>query len=409
LIELLYGKKSVKIKLENKFDTITIPNTEKSISEKNFKEKLLIFFKEAKYDFTKIAIVIADKTRKCDYAEDLPVLVNTLESLGAEHDSITFYIAYGTHPLQTESESLESYGEIFNKYKFIHHDCTKKEVFKFFGKTRRGTDIAYRKDILNSTFRITFGVLSHHYFAGFGGGRKLIFPGLGYKHSIYNNHSLFLDKTNDRLHKNCQPGILKENPLAEDLKEATDLLKINLSIHGIINTKSEVIDLILGKTYADFEQACKKHEETTSFKIKKRYDTVIASCGGFPKDINFIQVHKSIHYASDFVKDGGKLYLFAECRDGIGSETFLPWFEEKSFKAAFEKLKKNYSGNGGTALSLMTIEKRITINLYTELNDKICKKIGITKIKNPNLSKAVKAGQNVLIIPTASITVKTKQ
>ena len=406
MIELLYGKRSINIQLEKKFDILTIPDSKKIVSEKNFKNKLLTFFNETKYDFTKIAIIVADKTRKCNYDIYLPILVDTLKFLGAEHASITFYIAYGTHPPQKESESLVSYGKIFNEYKFIHHDCCEKEDFKFFGKTQRGTDIAFRKDILDSTFRITFGALSHHYFAGYGGGRKLVFPGLGYKHSIYNNHSLFLDKPNNRLHKNCQPGILKGNPLAEDLKEATDPLKIDLSIHGIINSRADVIDLILGKTYSDFEKACEIHAEKTSFKTDRQYDTVIASCGGFPKDINFIQVHKSIHYASGFVKDGGKLYLFAECRDGIGSETFLPWFEEKSFKDAFEKLKYNYSGNGGTALSLMTKEKRISINLYTELDNNICEKIGITKINNPNISKAAANGGNILVIPFASMTVK---
>lgn len=406
MIELLYGEKSINIQLANKFDIITISDSKKLISKKIFKNKLLNFFKETEYNFTKVAIIVADKTRKCDYDIYLPLLVNTLESLGVEHNNITFYIAYGTHPPQKESESLVSYGEIFKKYKFIHHDCSKREDFKFFGKTPRGTDIAFRKDILNATFRITFGALSHHYFAGYGGGRKLVFPGVGYKHSIYNNHSLFLDKCNKRLHNKCQPGILKDNPLAEDLKEATDPLNIDLSIHGIINSGTNVSDLILGKTYSDFEEACKIHAITTSFKTDKQYDIVIASCGGFPKDINFIQVHKSIHYASGFVKDGGKLYMFAECRDGIGSKTFLPWFEEKSFKDAFEKLKYKYSGNGGTALSLMTKEKRISINLYTELDENICKKIGITKIKNPDLSKTVADGENILVIPFASMTVK---
>ena len=406
LIELLYGTETINLNIDNDFDVLAISDSEKRISETIFKENLLSFFNKTEYDFTEITIIVSDKTRKCDYDVYLPVLVNTLESLGAVHDCITFYIAYGTHPPQSETESLVSYGEIFKSYKFVHHDCRNKEIFSFFGESRRGTEIAYRKDFLNSSFKISFGSLSHHYFAGYGGGRKLVFPGLGYQYSIYNNHSLFLVKENQRLCPDCQAGILKNNPLADDLKEVTDSIKIDLSIHGILDSHAEVTDLILGKDYSDFEAACEIHAETTEFETDRLYDTVVASCGGYPKDINFIQVHKSIHYASDFVKDGGELYLFAECRDGIGSETFIPWFEEESFKDAFEKLSDNYSGNGGTALSLMTKEKRISINLLTDLDDELCKKIGINKLNEVDLNEINLLDKSILVIPNASMAVK---
>ena len=38
---------------------------------------------------------------------------------------------------------------------------------------------------------------------------------------------------------------------------------------------------------------------------QEAYDLVVASAGGYPKDINYIQAHKSIHNAASFVKDGG--------------------------------------------------------------------------------------------------------
>jgi lactate racemase len=405
-IELLYGSKAIDLKLDNDFDVIKIIDSVKETSKEIFKNKLLSFFNELEYDLADIAIVIADKTRACDYKIYLPVLVDTLESLGAKSEAITFYIAYGTHPPQLDSESLTVYGDIFDKYKFIHHDCSNKDDFEFFGKTSQETEIAYRKDVLKSTFKITFGALSHHYFAGFGGGRKLIFPGLGYKNSIYSNHSLFLDKENKMLEANCQPGILKNNPLADDLKEVTSKMKIDLSIHGILDSHSKVLDLILGNCYTDFEKACELHSKTTAFKVDKLYDIVIASCGGFPKDINFIQTHKSVHYAAMFLKDGGELYLLAECRDQIGSKTFLPWFEYDSFEETFDNLKDNYSGNGGTALALMTKAKRISIKLITDLSDNICKKIGIMKLQKSDLNNINTNNKNILVIPNASMSVK---
>lgn len=405
-MKLKYGKEYVDIKLNDKFDILNIEDPKTNISDEMFKEKLLTFLEGKTLNLGTVGVVLADKTRACDYKKYLPILIDTLKSFGAKDENIIFYIAYGTHSQQSDSESLQLYGNTFNNYKFIHHDCNNREDFYFFGTTPKGTEIAYRKDFFDSTFKITFGALSHHYFAGFGGGRKLLFPGLGYRNSIYNNHALFLDKKDKKLQINCQPGLLKNNPLADDLREATSKIDVDLSIHGILNSKGSVSDLILGTNYTDFENACEIYKKTTAFKVDKKYDLVIGSSGGYPKDINLIQMHKSIHYASMFVKDGGELYLIGECRDQVGSKTFLPWFKENSFENSFDKLSDQYSGNGGTALSLMTKLRRISIYLITDLSDDICRKIGVIKSNPTELNNLNINEKETLIIPNASMTVK---
>ena len=405
-MKLKYGKEYVDITLNDKFDILNIEDPKTNISDETFKEKLLTFLEGKTLNLDTIGVILADKTRACDYKRCLPILINSLKSFGTNDKNITFYIAYGTHSKQKDNESLQLYGNTFNNYKFIHHDCNNREDFYFLGKTSKGTEIAYRKDFFDSTFKITFGALSHHYFAGFGGGRKLIFPGLGYRDSIYNNHSLFLDKKDTTLQINCQPGLLKNNPLADDLREATSKIDVDLSIHGILNSKGAVSDLILGENYIDFENACEIYKKTKAFKVDKKYDLVIGSSGGYPKDINLIQMHKSIHYASMFVKDGGELYLIGECRDQVGSKTFLPWFKENSFEKSFKKLSDQYSGNGGTALSLMTKLSRISIYLITDLSDDTCRKIGVIKSNTTELNNLDINEKETLIIPNASMTVK---
>jgi nickel-dependent lactate racemase len=110
----------------------------------------------------------------------------------------------------------------------------------------------------------------------------------------------------------------------------------------------------------------------------KPVNTVIASCGGYPKDINFIQAHKTIHNSAAFVRDGGLLVVFAECPDGIGSQTFLPWFGT-GYAAAFARLAERYEGNGGTALAMQTKTARIRICLVTALDRTTCQRIGCDK------------------------------
>ncbi|MCP4671792.1 MAG: DUF2088 domain-containing protein [Desulfobacula sp.] len=330
-----------------------------------------------------------------------------------QKQQIKFFIAYGTHARQSDEECFNAYGDTYKNHEFIHHDSDDKNLFTYLGKTDRGTKIHIRKDILASDLIITFGALSHHYFAGYGGGRKLLFPGLGYKPDIYQNHGLFLNKKLKKLESGCRPGNLDNNPLADDLKQIDDAVKTQrISIHGILNSSARVCRLIVGKTYNDFLKACNvldlhyriRKKDTNKTRIQKQYNLVIASCGGFPKDINFIQAHKAINNAAMFVKDKGSLIIIAKCLDGLGSDTFLEYFELQNFSRAFSCLKDNYRGNGGTALSMMEKTQRINIFIKTALDDKTCRKIGIKKIEMAMMQTMINDFQgNVAVMDNASL------
>ncbi|MDM8537793.1 lactate racemase domain-containing protein, partial [Desulfobacterales bacterium HSG17] len=325
---------------------------------------------------------------------------------GVSPDNISIYIAYGTHLPQNDDESCRAYGKLYKKYRFIHHDSTDKSVFITKGHTSRGTPIMLRRDIADAGFLITFGAVSHHYFAGYGGGRKLIFPGLGFCKSIYKNHGLFLDQEIQTLAPLCQPGIIQGNPLAEDLAEFESFCPADMAIHGILNSSGEVCDLLVGSGKEHFHNACAEHGKNCEINDNRKYDLVLASCGGYPKDINFIQAHKAVHNAAKFVKDGGQLIILAQCRDSIGSKTFLPWFNAGGFKPAFDRLVQNYQGNGGTALSMMSKTDRINISMITELPDTAAEAINVQKLSFEQAVKMVKNFKDSLaVIPSAALLV----
>jgi nickel-dependent lactate racemase len=302
---------------------------------------------------------------------------------------------------------LNSYGDLYKQFSFVHHDCNDTSLFEPLGLTSSGTPVFLRKDLLNSTLLITFGSISHHYFAGYGGGRKLIFPGLAQKSAVYHNHGLFLDRQNKSLATGCQPGNLNGNPLAEDLKEIDWFSPLKISIHGILNASGKVCSLIAGDSYGDFLEACKVHDSFYRFGGTDQYDLVIASSGGYPKDINFIQAHKSVHHASAFVRDGGMLIMLSECIDQIGSNYFMKYLEAGSFEAAFSMLEQNYEGNGGTALSMMLKTKRIRISMVTALDEGSCKTLGVAKIGAEEVQNMIdKEKGTIAVIRNASMLVK---
>jgi nickel-dependent lactate racemase len=405
-----YGTERLELSLPPSSQSLQLAEPKKVITPVLFKNRLDDFLRQNPLDLSSPVLVLADKTRLCGYPEYLPLLLNGLEQHGMDPAKLKIIISYGTHPRQTDEECRQTYGEMYDHSSFIHHDC-QFDGFIELGHTGRGTPIRFRRDILEASAIITMGAVSHHYFAGYGGGRKLIFPGCGERDAIYKNHGLYLDGAEGAIAEGCRPGLLAGNPLAEDLFEIEEKLPADLALHGILDSHGDLCDLLLGKGRESFLEACDLHGKNCEI-TSSSFDIVVASCGGYPKDINFIQSHKAVHNAAMFVRDGGLLLVYGKCRDGIGSKTFLPWFEMGSFDAAFNELSRQYQGNGGTALAMMTKLQRLRIGMVTSLDDETCKLIGMEHWTHDRVSAYFGdqvGNETIAFIPNASLTVKKNE
>ena len=404
-VELRYGEQSLAVTVPAEADLLTPVEPMHQVERNNFIGELSAMLPSPMPDGP-IAIVVADKTRLCDYPRVLPWLTELLLAHGARPEHLRFYIAYGTHARQTDAESLEAYGPLYDRYPFIHHESVDTGQFVELGRTRRGTPVRIRRDLTEARLIITVGAISHHYFAGYGGGRKLLFPGLGEQEAIYLNHSLFLDANVGTLAHACRPGQLDQNPVAMDLEEINRFLPAYLSIHGLLNSYGQVIALRCGSNYGHFLEACSQHDHYFRSKIQHRYPLVLASAGGYPKDINFIQAHKAINNSAAFVDDGGQLIMLAQCRDSVGSTTLLPYFDMANREIAFAALLTRYSGNGGTALSMMAKNERIDIALVTDLDETVCNRIGVRRMSLQQAEQIVHHQSRVAIIPNSSMLIR---
>src|SRR5512136_1971905 len=62
--------------------------------------------------------------------------------------------------------------------------------------------------------------------------------------------------------------------------------------------------------------------------VPRRADLVIASPGGYPKDIDLYQSQKAIEAATQIVEPGRNVLVTARCQEGSGSELFETWMQE---------------------------------------------------------------------------------
>lgn len=404
VLAMKYGSRDITLTLQKNTTRLSHSEPPSSINPDIFRGLLAAEpdFREA--DISDVGIVVADKTRLCQYPVYLPLLTGYLVESGIRPSGITFYIAYGTHSRQTEQECMESYGETYKRFRFVHPDSRAVEHYQTLGTTTRGTSARIYSELYRHDLLISFGAILHHYFAGYGGGRKLLFPGLGAYESILENHRLFLDFESHSMASGCRSGQLDHNPLALDLEEINEMLPPRLELYAILNSRKQVCEIHSGTTYEHFREVCRRYDRYFRSDEEQQYDLVVASAGGYPKDINFIQAHKSIHNAASFVKNGGKLVIFAECRDGTGNPDILDIFSWGGREAIFDRLRAGYLNNAGTVVAMLEKTERMEIRMVTSLSEKEVKLMGANKCSSDDVQKMIDTeGGSVAVLENAGM------
>ncbi len=223
---------------------------------------------------------------------------------------------------------------------------------------------------------IATGTASFHYFAGYGGGRKVIVPGLAGRDTCYATHFRVFREGKGK-HPRAKSGVLEGNPVHEDVTEAAGKVPVDFSLNTCVTPQRGLFGAFAGSLVAAHEAACSHYARFFRVDIPERLPLVIASAGGYPKDINFIQAHKALDNAFQAVDDGGVIVLAAECRDGFGHPDFFPWFRFGDEDALEDHLREHYVVYGQTAHAVLTKAKRVTVILLSELDPEEVRKMSM--------------------------------
>ena len=364
-----------------------------------------------------VCICISDNTRKCEYKTTLPILLDELVRLaGVPRNCITILIAGGTHRQMSKDEmAVHLGGDIASKFKIAQHDGSYEARLRRAGRTSRGTVIFYNPIASDSDFIILAGAITYHYFAGFTGGRKALFPGVAAHESIIHNHSLVIDPDTGNFHDRVRPGSLLGNPVHEDMMEAAGELRPDFLMDVVLNEDGKIAGVFAGDFSYAHRIGCQFVEDYFGFLVGTEdnpyADIAVASAGGYPRDINFYQSHKSIVNATNLLNPaGGHLVLLAECREGLGHAVFEEWKEFKTADAVRLRLKVKYTVLGHLVLSLRTRAEKHRIYLVSKLSEGVVRELGLIPAQSPAqalgmiFSKIKAPYPAITLMPYASLT-----
>ena len=235
-----------------------------------------------------VAIVISDITRLCGTKEFLPVIVEELNSVGVKDEDITVVVATGTHRGHTPEEDIIVCGEeMVRRLRIIQHDSRKKEDMVSLGKTSFGNEVAISKYVANADRVILTGAVTLHPFAGFGGGRKAVMPGVAAYDSIMMNHCMTMSPVEGGgCNKACDASLLEGNPIHQDMKESAALLDADFLLNTVFTPDGEISEIVAGHWYEAWAKGCKDLLAMSGVHINQLADVVIAYAGRYPKDLN---------------------------------------------------------------------------------------------------------------------------
>jgi nickel-dependent lactate racemase len=305
-----------------------------------------------------VAIAINDKTRPVPNAVMVPALLRKLEQIGVRKDYIQFYIATGTHtPMRSDEFHLLLPDEIVREYKIISHDCDDTKNLKYLGETSQRTPVYVNSSFFLSNLKLLVGNIEPHHFMGYSGGVKTAGIGLTGRQTINKNHAMLVEPDSTF-------GVYESNPTRQDLEEIGDLINVDAALNVIMNPAKQIMHSIFGSPREVMAVGIPFSRHICQTKISRGdFDLVIASPGGYPKDINLYQSQKGLSHAASITRDGGCVILTAECVEGVGSNSYEAFMEGvPSIDAVFTKLRmEGFKVGPHKALQFAREQRRIKI------------------------------------------------
>jgi len=262
---------------------------------------------------SRVVILSEDNTRPTPVDEILPPILKELNGCGVKDKDITAIMALGTHRPMTQKEISKKLGEeIAERIEVVNHECENPESLESLGKTSKGTPIFLNKTALKADFMIGIGMICPHRVAGYGGGAKIVQPGISGKITTGHTHWM------SALYEAEKIMGTEQNPVREEMNEIASKAKLGFIINAVLNRERRIVKLFAGDFIKAFKEGVQESRKVWEVRVPEKADIVIAD--SHPADIDMWQAAKGIYASELVVKPGGTIILITPCWEGVSKQ-----------------------------------------------------------------------------------------
>ncbi len=333
----------------------------------------------------RVTLIVPDATRRANLPVVLPQVLERLARGGVNPSSITIVVACGTHPPGGREGLRELVGPLPEGIHILEHDSRDDSTLQTVGNLRPGMPLRLHREAVECDLLVTVGAVRHHYFAGFGGGPKMVFPGVGGHREIQSNHSLVLRRSSGEWerHPRCEPGVLDGNPVAEEIARAADMRPPDLALCMVENGAGIVVWAGSGPWRASFGAAVELVRNWFEVPHKGAFALMVACGGGAPSDHTLIQAHKGLDAACRFLAPGGEILYLASLEGGSGSQAMAEFLADPRPDAILRRLSGAWVQYGHTTLRLVEKTSAFRVRLHSRLDRAVAESLGFEPVADP--------------------------
>jgi nickel-dependent lactate racemase len=310
-----------------------------------------------------VVIIFDDMARVTRVAEIVPHVLAELAVAGIADNQIRFVAACGCHEAMDRLDFAKKLGEgVLRRFPVYNHNPFNDCVYA--GTTTRGTRVCLNAEVMKCDLKIGIGSIVPHIMSGFGGGAKIVLPGVASYETAKALHSSAEATGENGFSKTVTGmGVLENNPRRRDVDEAAAIAGLDMKIDAVVNGRGETAAIYAGAprpAYAAALEDARRHYFT---RPSRNADIVIAN--SYAKACEAIS--GLLIAFSSIKKTGGDVVLIANAPEGqvthylmgafgdtIGGELYLRMnppphvnrvivfsrFPEVSFKNFFEDTDK---------------------------------------------------------------------
>lgn len=257
------------------------------------------------------AVVIDDITRKTPTRRMLPPVLDRLIAAGIPPGDIAIVIALGTHRPMTEGEILEKVGsDVARTFPIVNLPARGDTPMVHLGTSSGGIPVWVNRTVAEAGIRIGLGMIVPHLDVGYGGGSKIILPGVCGPETVAAFHARTARAPSNPL------GVA-ETSLRLDLEAfVSEYVGLDFILNAVLTPENELYRCVAGDPRLAHRTGIQYAREVYEVPVKRQYPIVIASA--HPYEMDLWQATKALASGERMTTRGGTLILVAACPEGTG-------------------------------------------------------------------------------------------
>jgi len=261
----------------------------------------------------RVSIAVDDISRPTPAARLMPTLMRRLEKAGVDLDQVRVVLGIGTHRPMIKADIVKKIGQVAADRLAVYNSHPYDNVVDL-GTSARGTPIRICRFFAEADLKIGVGSITPHGAPGFGGGAKVVIPGVAGIETIAAIHmpgrlqTAFLD--------------VEHNEFRADIEQMVgDQVGLDCVVDVVPNSRREIAGLFVG-------DMIRAHRAGVHF-ARRAYATEmppepvdIVVCNAYPKDTDFHQKSHGLHVLRSsprpIVKENGTIVVVSASPEGYG-------------------------------------------------------------------------------------------